>query len=322
MTDPSHPEGAGDPGRDGGGRLPQTWIESRGISPLMFAILSLVVLFISYQMIGGLVSYLMFGIAPRQEDVLGIRLLTGTGQILLLFIPTLLLVRLATFAPLDYLRVRRPRALPILLSFVGIISLQQILQIYLVLQDMIPLPESLARSLESYKQLVEESLKMLVTANSIPELLLVLIVIALIPAVAEEFLFRGLVQRSVERSSTPLHGAIVTGIVFGAYHLIPSSVIPLAVLGIYLGFLTYRANSLWVAVAAHFCNNAIAVTATYLRVDDDAVLTGDPNEMPLALLLGTCWFFGIVFLASTYFFIRVTAAPPEDDAEGEQGEAE
>lgn len=318
MTEPASPEPLSPPELPG---VPaQTVLERFGISPFLFAILCLIGLFLLYQVIGGAVSLLLFGMSPGEDDVAGIRIVTGLGQLLLLFVPTLLLVRLATRSPREYFRLRRPRVLPVLLALVGILSLQQILQIYLVFQDKIPLPESLAYDLEQYRTLVEQSIKMLVTANSVPELLWVIFIIALIPAVVEEFLFRGLIQSSIERGSTPLHGAVVTGIIFGAYHLIPSSVVPLSMLGVYLGFLAFRSNSLWVAVIAHFCNNATACVATYLRVDDEAVLTGNPKQMSLGLLLATLWFFGLVFGLATYYFYRLTRPDEpsgEDDVEFE-----
>ena len=296
------------------------FIDRHGVTPLVFASLCLLFLFLLYQVVGGTVAFFLFGLTPGPEDIFGMRVVTGLGQILLLFLPTLFLVRLATFSPREYLRLRRPRVRPVLLALLGIFCLQQILQIYLVLQDKIPLPDELARQLEQYREVVESSMRMLVGASSVPELLWVILVIALIPAVVEEFLFRGLVQRSIERGSSPLHAAIVTGVVFGAYHLIPSSIVPLSLLGIYLGFLAYRADSLWVSVIAHFFNNAVACVATYLRVDDAAVVTGDPKEMSLAMLLGTLWFFGILFLLTTYYFIRVTPSRPDEDLDAEPEE--
>ncbi len=288
------------------------FIDRHGITPLAFASICLVFLFLLYQVVGGTISFLLFGLSPGPEDIFGLRAVTGLGQLLLLFLPTLLLVRLVSFSPREYLRLRAPRLQPVLLALLGIISLQQILQIYLVLQDKIPLPEELGHQLDRYREMVEESMKMLVGAGSVPELLWVILVIALIPAVVEEFLFRGLIQRSIERGSSPIHGAIVTGIVFGAYHLLPSSIVPLSLLGIYLGFLAYRSDCLWVSVIAHFFNNAVACVATYLRMDDNAVLTGNPKEMSLAMLLGTLWFFGILFLLTTYYFFRVTGRIDED----------
>ena len=142
-------------------------------------------------------------------------------------------------------------------------------------------------------------------------LLLVILVIALIPAIVEEVLFRGLVQRSFEIGLGRLRGVLLTGIIFGAYHLNPFSLIPLIALGVYLGFLAMRANSLWVSIAAHFYNNAAACIAIFLQQDDDAIVTGNPNQMSLAMLLGTFWFFGVIFLLSTYYFVHITKPKQE-----------
>jgi membrane protease YdiL (CAAX protease family) len=298
-----------------------TFLEKYGISPVLFAFISLIIVFFLYQIVGGVISFLLFGINPTGENVSGFRIATGIGQLCFLFLPTLLLVRLASFNPGEYFRLRTPHPLTLMLPLIGIVSLQQMLQIYLVFQDKIPLPEELATELSKFKDLVEESYKSLIVAHSVPELLWVIVIIALIPAIAEEFLFRGLVQRSLESLPNPLNGVFLTGIIFGAYHLIPFSFVPLAILGMYLGFLVYRADNLWPAVAAHFYNNTIACVATYLQVDDDAIVTGNPNEMSLAMLLGTFWFFGVVFLISTYVYIRVTDKDDgEEDDDGGAGE--
>lgn len=291
------------------GRLlpaPQTFLEKHGISPLLFGILVLIAVFFSYQLIGGLIAYVLVGATPTAQNVTGFRITTGISQIVFLLVPTLLLVRLATFTPMDYLRIRRPDVRALLLPVVGIFSLQQMLQIYLIFQEKIPVPEQVQSALQSYKHLIEEAYGMLVGTNSVSELLFVIFVIALIPAVVEEVLFRGLVQRSFENALGSTRGLLLTGVIFGAYHLNPFSLVPLVALGIYLGFLAMRANSLWVSMAAHFYNNAMACVAIYLQQDDDAIVTGNPHEMSLGLLLGTFWFFGVLFLLSTYYFVHVT----------------
>ena len=298
---------------------PPTFLERIGLSPVVFAILCLLGLFFLYQVVGGVVSFFLFGLTPTPENVGGLRLMTALSQILLLFAPTLLLVRLATHSPRTYFRMRRPTMLQALLAVVGILALQQVLQIYLVFQSRIPLPDDLARLLEQYRTLIEESLKLLVSADSIGELAWVMTVIALVPAIVEEFLFRGLIQSSLERGSSPMRAAVTTGVIFGAYHLVPSSFVPLALLGIYLGYLACRSGSLWVAVIAHFCNNAAACIATYLHVDDDAVITGDPKMMSTGVLLGTLWFFGVIFFLTVFAFQRATRP---DASDGEHGAGE
>ena len=280
--------------------------ERYGISPILLGFLSLVVVFIAYQVIGGVITYFLFGMKPTDANVAGFRIATGAGQLLFIFLPTLFLVRIATTSPKEFLRVRMPDVRTLILPLVGVFSLQQMLQVYMTFQDKIPLPGPLQDISREFKDMFEEAYKLLATANSIPELLVVILVIALIPALAEEFLFRGMVQRCFEKGFGSMRGVILTGVIFAAYHLNPFSFIPLVVLGIYLGFLAMRANSIWASAAAHFYNNAFACVATYLKVDDNALVVGNSDTLSPGMLLGTFWFFGVVFLISTFYFMRIT----------------
>ena len=288
-----------------------TVIERYNISPILFAALSLLFVFILYQMVGGVLTFLLFGLRPGATEAAGFRLVTGLGQVFLIFIPTLLLVRLVTFEPAKHFRVKVPDIRLIGLTLIGIFSLQQVLQIIIVFQDKIPLPRSIERLIEPLKEAIEELMKTIVGATTIPELLFVVLIVALIPAICEEFLFRGLVQPLFEKSYGSWKGIVITGTIFGLYHLNPFELIPLAMLGIYLGFLTMRAGSIWVSVVAHFFNNALACVALYLHLDDDAVVTGSSGSMTTFQLLLTALVCGAIFLLSTYYFLLLTKKAPE-----------
>ncbi len=281
-------------------------LERLGISPVLFAFLSLFLIFILFQIVGGVITVLVYGLKPTEANIAGYRLSNGIGQIVFLLVPTLILLRFASLRPGEFVRFRAPGAAALFIPLVGIFSLQQMLQVYMVFQERIPLPPDLERQLDELKRIIEETYKLLVTSGSIPELLWVIIIIALIPAISEELLFRGLVQRSLQKSMTPLRAAVATGIIFGAYHLNPSSFIPLSVIGIYLGFVALRADSLWVSIVAHFYNNVIASVSLFLHISDDYVVTGNAEKMSNGMLLLTFWLFGVVFLVSLYYFLHVT----------------
>jgi len=283
-----------------------SFIERHGIPPILFGFLSLGLIFFLYQAVGGVVTFLLFGVTPEAGHTAGFRIATALGQIILILGPTLLLARLATSRPAQYLRLRFPQPRVLLFPVIGIFSLQQMLQIYLVFQEKIPLPQRLVPIMKEFKELIEEAYRVLVSSNSIPELLVVIVVVALIPAIVEEIMFRGLVQRSFENGLTPMKSVVLSGIIFGAYHLNPFGFIPLAALGIYLGFLAMRANSIWVSAVAHFFNNASASLALYFHNDDDAIITGNPDTMSAGVLVLTFLVFSIIFLGSTYYFIRMT----------------
>ncbi|MBI1803544.1 MAG: CPBP family intramembrane metalloprotease [Ignavibacteriae bacterium] len=297
--------------------LQLSFIERYNIPPALFAILILFIVFVGYQLIGSVVVYFLYGLDPGPESVQGLRIVTALSQLLLILAPTLFFIRFITRKPKEFLRLHVPDIRLFVLPIAGIFSLQQMLQVYMVFQSRIPLPPEIQQFVEQMNELIEKFTKMLAGSSSVPELFWVIVVIALIPAVCEEFLFRGLTQRSFERHLHPLQAAILTGIIFGAYHLNPFTFVPLAVLGIYLGFLAMRAQSLWVSVAAHFYNNAYACVALYFHMDDDIVGAGNPEHLSVGTLLLTFWFFGVIFLVSTLYFMRITMPVEESPAVNE-----
>lgn len=297
---PPPPEWEGAPER-------MTVLERYQISPILFVVLSLIAVFILYQLVGGVLTLILFGVKPAAEQITGFRAATGIGQVVFIFLPTLLLVRFATLNPAEYLRIKAPDMRLAGLPIVGIFSLQQILQLYLTLQDKIPLPHQVEKFIQPLKQIIEETYSLLVATKTVPELFFVIVVVAFIPAIAEEFLFRGLVQRSLERSIGTWRGVVWTGLIFGAYHFNPFSFVPLAILGVYLGFLTMRSGSIWMSVIAHFFNNAMAACAVYFHYNEDSLVTGDPNAMTFAEMAGSFFMFGLLFAVSTYAFIKFTA---------------
>lgn len=284
----------------------KTFLERHNISPVVFAFISLIILFTTYQIIGGAFAYLFFKGQINEQTVNGIRWLTVFSQIVFLLVPTILLTRLVSSTVRDYLRFKSTSLIQIILAMLGMFALGQMLQVYLTVQELIPIPENIQPLVDSIKKSIEQLYKQVAGASNIQELFFVLFVIAVVPAFAEEFLFRGLVQRSLERGLTPLKGVILTGIIFGVFHLNPFTFIPLAIIGIYLGFLVLKSNSLMVPIAAHFFNNAIAVFAIYLKYDDDAIITGKPSAMSPEILLLSFLFFALVFVIIMYYFIRAS----------------
>jgi membrane protease YdiL (CAAX protease family) len=297
---------------------PLTFIERHGISPVLFVFLSLIGIFFLYQGIPAVISAIFFRseIMHQQpiiseNNVDGWRAFTGVSQLAFLLLPTLLLARLISFRPKNFLQIRMPKAATLLVPLIGIFSLQQMLQIYLIFQEKIPIPDALEKMVHELKEALEVATRLLTGSHSIPELLWVVLIIAVIPAIAEELFFRGLIQRSLEKQYSPMQAAIVTGVIFGAYHLNPSSFIPLAILGSYLGFLVMRTKSILVSMAAHFYNNAFACAAIYFGKNEDALITGNADEMSTPALLAAFWFFGLIFLLSTYYFLHITKAKEE-----------
>lgn len=92
-----------------------------------------------------------------------------------------------------------------------------------------------------------------------------LLMIALIPAIGEELLFRGCLQPIFSRLVKNAHAGIwLAAIVFSAIHLQFYGFIPRMLLGALFGYLYYYGKSMWYPILGHFLNNGSAVVAVYL----------------------------------------------------------
>jgi membrane protease YdiL (CAAX protease family) len=100
------------------------------------------------------------------------------------------------------------------------------------------------------------------TSYSSQELLWLIVVVCITPAVCEEMLFRGYVQRTLERT-LGMKSVFITGIIFGLFHMQPLNLISLSFLGILIGYFYYRSKSLMPCIFAHFTNNLLAVLSLY-----------------------------------------------------------
>jgi len=91
------------------------------------------------------------------------------------------------------------------------------------------------------------------------EVWLVLGAIGVAPAIAEELLFRGYVLGALLRRTRPGWAVPISALLFGCAHLDLVQGSAAVVLGLYLGAVSLATRSIRLCVAAHFCNNALAV---------------------------------------------------------------
>ena len=100
----------------------------------------------------------------------------------------------------------------------------------------------------------------LAEAISHPNLLINLFVVAMLPAVCEEVLFRGMIYKGLENEGkNPRRAIILSGILFGIMHLDFFRMLPTALLGIGLAYIVYNSGSIFLAMLVHFLNNGIVV---------------------------------------------------------------
>ena len=90
-----------------------------------------------------------------------------------------------------------------------------------------------------------------------------LLQIAIVPAMAEEFLFRGVILTGLLKKFSPLVAVLLNALLFATYHLDPWHLPFLFALGLFFATIYVKTNNLWLAMVSHFINNAIGVIYYY-----------------------------------------------------------
>jgi membrane protease YdiL (CAAX protease family) len=106
--------------------------------------------------------------------------------------------------------------------------------------------------------------KFLTKLNSTGRLLVAVLVIAVVPAVGEELVFRGVIQKNLVRWLSPLAGVWLGAALFSAIHMQFFGFVPRFVLGLVLGYLYLWSGNILVSMAAHFAQNAFQLLVVYL----------------------------------------------------------
>jgi len=105
-----------------------------------------------------------------------------------------------------------------------------------------------------------EITKAFLATKSLGGLLGNLFIVAVLPAIGEELLFRGILQKLIKKMTGNGHAAIwITAILFSALHLQFFGFLPRMLLGVLFGYLLEWTGTLWLPILAHFINNAAGV---------------------------------------------------------------
>jgi membrane protease YdiL (CAAX protease family) len=133
-----------------------------------------------------------------------------------------------------------------------------------------------------------------------------LLIVALIPAIGEELLFRGVVQPMLSEKRGVHFGVWITAFVFSFIHFQFFGFFPRFILGVILGYMVVWKKSLWYSIVAHFTNNALAVIGYFayqhqwIELNPDEWGTGENSLLWVCLSL----IFGIVSFLTFYKFAK------------------
>ncbi len=137
-----------------------------------------------------------------------------------------------------------------------------------------------------------EGLSAFLTTDDPLRMLWLLLLVAVTPAICEEFLFRGyLLSGFRSRWSVPV-SIILSGVVFGVFHLSPETAfrfLPTAWLGILLAWVVVETRSIWTGVLLHFLNNGTILLLTLLPATREVATDVDQSPpwllLPLAVVI-------------------------------------
>jgi len=114
--------------------------------------------------------------------------------------------------------------------------------------------------------------------NNFGDYIISMIMVALLPAVFEETLFRGGLQNLFSRwFKMPVLAIVMTSIIFSAIHGSYLGFLSRFALGFVLGWVYYRTGNIWLNIIAHFFNNGLALTSLYFSSSRGTKM--DPSKM-------------------------------------------
>lgn len=107
--------------------------------------------------------------------------------------------------------------------------------------------------------------------------ILAIVLVGIIPAVVEEFIFRGVILNGL-RKWDKWPAILISALMFCLMH---GSVVQFTytlILGVVLGWVMWETRALWLTILMHFINNAVVITAMFITEQQ-----GIPNVLPTAL---------------------------------------
>ena len=214
----------------------------------------------------GVISFIL------SKFIIGIKLLRISVILQNLFVfamPAIITVLVFTKNPVKYLSLSKTPSLKaisgaILIFFVATPALNYIVN----WNESIAFPESM-KAIEHWLRESENTAKAvtdsLMSIDTIPGLILTILIIGIMTGFCEELFFRGTLQRIIISGSKNIHPAIwITAFIFSLLHFQFFGFFPRLLLGAFFGYLIWWSGSLWVPIIAHALNNSGVVITQYL----------------------------------------------------------
>ena len=291
--------------------------ESKPSNQLIFSLLVILICGLAAMVLSIALGWLLYGVNPTQLET-AMQDLSNPDTISLLkffqifqaigvfIIPPFIIAWFLDPNPVLFLKSEKSPGLKNIMLVAAIIFTSNPLINWLTeINSKLSLPEWL-HSLEIWMQNAENQASQITTAflssTSIKILLLNLIMVAVLPAIGEELLFRGIVQQLFKKMTHNAHIAIwISAAIFSAIHMQFFGFLPRLLLGAMFGYMLEWSGTLWLPIAAHFVNNATAVIAYSLMnkklIGDGIEKTGTSSDGSSFMVVISLIFLFLLFRA-------------------------
>lgn len=291
----------------------------RGMKPfaqLMFALFVMVASVFLFMVVGMIVALPFYGTGSLMNILTEANLNSQEGVNLLKYFQVVQSIGLFVAPPFvlgwlyhgnisEYLKINRSTdTQSFLLASVSLLAVVPLINFLGDINGKMSLPDSFS-GLENWMKGMEDSAKIMtdkfLQVDSFAGLLFNIFMIAVIPALGEELMFRGVIQRIFSDWTKNHHWGIwITAFLFSAMHMQFYGFLPRMILGAMFGYLLVWTGTMWVPVLAHFVNNAMGVLGYFLigkgAISKDIEEYGtDPGQIPVLIVsaLAVC---GLLFL--------------------------
>lgn len=223
-----------------------------------------------------------------EEGLAAMRIIQICQSFGIFLFPALLIAVIISKKPFAFLGFKKTSFKFLVLSVILIVVALPSINLLASLNAKIPM----AQWMVDMEMAAQNAVKALLATDNINVMLVNFFMVAILPAVAEELLFRGVLQRFFcDAFKSTLAGVIFTAFLFSAIHMQFQGFIPRMALGLLFGYLYVWTKSIWIPIAVHFVNNGLAVIVFYL-IDKGSV----PAQAETFGEIGVYWQAGLVSL--------------------------